>query len=110
MNTTWKRLFLDHVLPARHKWAGGHSQSHFNIQVAVRFKPGERQDTKLVLPLHQRLRMRKKGEEFVEKEPPEFLDALMSTVMNDPVKLPHSGRCASCFITFNAEAGDVRLL
>lgn len=63
------------------------------VQVAVRFKPGERSDTKLVLPLHQRLKMRKKGEDFLEKEPAEFLDALMNTVMTNPVRLPTSGRC-----------------
>ncbi len=60
----------------------------------MRFKPGDRADSRLVLPLHQRLRMRKTGEDIVAREPPEFLDALMNTVMADPVKLPDSGRYA----------------
>lgn len=66
----------------------------FILQVAVRFKPGDRVDSRLVLPLHQRLRMRKTGDDIVAREPPEFLDALMNTIMTDPVKLPDSGRCA----------------
>jgi hypothetical protein len=67
-------------------------------QVAVRFKPGERNDAKVVLPLHQRLKMRKMGEDLVEREPSEFLDAMMNTIMVDPVKLPSSGRCVQCLL------------
>lgn len=99
----WRKLFFDHIWPARNKWTGGLAESDFNIQarnlidttahmypihhphpfpqVAVRFKPGTVEDVKLVLPLHQRLRMRKAGEELVSKEPAHFLDVRLSLTL-----------------------------
>eukprot|EP00931_Biecheleriopsis_adriatica_P065585 TRINITY_DN4008_c0_g2_i1.p1 TRINITY_DN4008_c0_g2~~TRINITY_DN4008_c0_g2_i1.p1 ORF type:complete len:1290 (+),score=333.30 TRINITY_DN4008_c0_g2_i1:28-3897(+) len=111
----WKRLFFEQLWPARGKWSGSKTVERqrrlgelgggdeepgrdFAIQVAVRFKPGSTSQGRLLVPLHQKLmlqRTKKGGEEDIkigEKEPPEFLDALMGHVMTDPVKLPGSGR------------------
>lgn len=74
----------------------------FNIQVAARFRPAEESSTSvqgrgLLVPLHQRLMaLKDKGENaaqpFGEKDPDEFLDALLGVVMTDPVRLPSSGK------------------
>jgi kinesin family protein 5 len=65
----WRALFFDTLWPARNKWKGEASTEAvgFRIRVAVRVRPrkhdGGRADG-LVLPLHQRLRMLKKGEKL----------------------------------------------
>ncbi len=62
-------------------------------QVCVRFRPGDRGAGKLQLPLHQRLKIHTSEDPIVDKEPPEFLDALMNTRMSQPVLLPDSQKC-----------------
>ncbi len=62
------------------------------VQVAVRFRDGERGRSSLVLPLHQRLRMKRSGETLGEREPTRFLDPLLGSLMTNPVVLPTSGR------------------
>jgi hypothetical protein len=58
-------LYLQQLYPARHKWATESTVGKaFNIQVAVRFKPGDRQQSKMLLPLHQRLKILKKNEKL----------------------------------------------
>jgi hypothetical protein len=90
----WRRVFFDHIWPARFKWRGSSgARVRFDISVAVRFRVGDRSNSKLMLPLHQRLKVHKAGETLVEKEPEEFMDPLMNTVMAIPVLLPTSGRC-----------------
>jgi hypothetical protein len=46
----------------------GSKPQHFNIAVVARFRPGRADDARLVLPLHQRLRMIKKGEKLLGAE------------------------------------------
>merc|ERR1719440_1383515 len=76
----------------------------FRIQVAIRFKPGSVKQGRLLVPLHQKLLLlRKSGADVASKignkEPPEFLDALMGHVMIDPVLLPNSGKvCDRCVV------------
>mmetsp|Transcript_33059 Transcript_33059/g.104597 ORF Transcript_33059/g.104597 Transcript_33059/m.104597 type:complete len:772 (-) Transcript_33059:70-2385(-) len=67
----WKRLFWEQLLPARRKFedtegaAGGDRRKNagdFKVQVAVRFRPGGQTDAKIVLPLHQRIKLLDRGE------------------------------------------------
>eukprot|EP00930_Biecheleria_cincta_P060090 TRINITY_DN4577_c0_g1_i1.p1 TRINITY_DN4577_c0_g1~~TRINITY_DN4577_c0_g1_i1.p1 ORF type:complete len:1292 (-),score=258.80 TRINITY_DN4577_c0_g1_i1:678-4553(-) len=112
----WKKLFFDQLWPARGKWSGARNTErqrkigelgnggdeepgqNFAIQVAVRFKPGTTSQGRLLVPLHQKLMIerskkdRSAGLKIGDKEPPEFLDALMGHLMTDPVRLPGSGR------------------
>lgn len=97
----WQKLFFQQLWPARSKWALAletHSDSSrfdFAIQVSLRFKPGDASCGPLLVPLHQKLMaLRSSGETHTigQKEPPEFLDALMGHVMRDAVRLPGSGR------------------
>eukprot|EP00929_Paragymnodinium_shiwhaense_P031834 TRINITY_DN17754_c0_g1_i1.p1 TRINITY_DN17754_c0_g1~~TRINITY_DN17754_c0_g1_i1.p1 ORF type:complete len:1453 (-),score=381.56 TRINITY_DN17754_c0_g1_i1:218-4576(-) len=114
----WKKLFFEQLYPARLKWQEGADEGvaprrvgelgvseaavdvtrDFKIQVSVRFKPGEQTQSKLLVPLHQKLALLRKGgqtDAFANiglKEPPEFLDALLGHIMTDPVKLPSSGK------------------
>ena len=66
---SWRQLFLETLWPARGKWRGevAAEAAGFRIRVAVRVRPrkgdGSRHDG-LVLPLHQRLRMLKKGQKL----------------------------------------------
>ena len=68
-SSDWKRYFFEHLYPARHKWdvESGRISDH-RISVAVRFKPGTQRERSLVLPLHQRLKMLKKGEKISAEE------------------------------------------
>jgi len=65
---SWKRLFVTELWPARHKFnrSGNVKLEHsgFNVCVTARFSPGDgcERRSDFVLPLHQRLRIRKKGE------------------------------------------------
>lgn len=88
---SWRRLFFEHLWPARGKWGDGPTPHvAFSVQVCVRFRPGDRGAGKLQLPLHQRLKIHTSEDPIVDKEPPEFLDALMNTRMSQPVLLPDS--------------------
>ena len=65
----WKRFFLETLWPARSKWRGAEATEAvgFRIRVAVRVRPRKQDASRhdgLVLPLHQRLRMLKKGEKL----------------------------------------------
>ena len=65
------QLFLETLWPARGKWKGGadgvaSESKGFRIRVAVRVRPRKHDGSLngLVLPLHQRLKMLKKGEKL----------------------------------------------
>ena len=69
----------------------GHAEpkvQHFNITVASRFRPGRPDGSKLVLPLHQRLKMLRKGEKLMgaaaEREGVDRAAVLESLVEMDP--------------------------
>ena len=67
----WKGYFFNHLYPARHKWNQETERiSDHKIRVAVRFKrlEGLQRDRQLVLPLHQRLKMLKRGEKITVEE------------------------------------------
>jgi hypothetical protein len=91
---------------ARGKWLdvgqdGQSTAQSFSIRVVARFRPGARGSNDLAVPLHQRLKFRKKGENISlkEKEPESFLDAfLLGHVMRDPVRLPSSGKVSDRII------------
>eukprot|EP01063_Lacrimia_lanifica_P021140 TRINITY_DN2839_c0_g2_i1.p1 TRINITY_DN2839_c0_g2~~TRINITY_DN2839_c0_g2_i1.p1 ORF type:complete len:710 (+),score=190.22 TRINITY_DN2839_c0_g2_i1:46-2175(+) len=84
------------------KFSRGERQDGFDIRVNVRFRPGTSRKTGVLVPLHQRLMIMQKGETFVAAEPAEFKDALMGSVMADPVRLPSSGRiCDRCVIAMH---------
>ncbi|GMH69850.1 hypothetical protein TL16_g05258 [Triparma laevis f. inornata] len=108
---SWKRIFFEQLFPARMKWGveevlldenglvkEGGVKSDFKIQVACRFRPGERKKSSILLPLHQRLRLLRKQQKqnanasLGSTLPEKFIDPLMGGVMNSPVKLPSSGR------------------
>lgn len=88
---------------ARHKWnsslsgpATEHDEQIFKINVACRFRPGQRSDAKLALPLHQFLKLKRKQSTDTssvvvgEECPEEYLDPMLGTLMKDPVLLPTS--------------------
>lgn len=93
-----KNYFFDELWTNRVKWnIGNDNQQIFKVRVATRFRPGERNNNKLSLPLHQFLKVRRmqlgKDQQQVfigEQSPPEYDDALLGTLMQDPVMLPHS--------------------
>ena len=96
----WRRVFFEQLWVARGKWLdvgqdGQSTAQSFSIRVVARFRPGVRGSNDLAVPLHQRLKFRKKGENISlkEKEPESFMDALLlGHVMRDPVRLPSSGK------------------
>ena len=106
---SWRSIFFSLLLVSKRKWADTNDDDaapaqDFKINVAARFRPGERKEKAVLLPLHQRLKLLRKqrreaqagGEhEYVmlgEKMPEEFLDPLMGNLMLSPVKLPTSGK------------------
>ena len=72
------------------------------IHVACRFRPGCLDNSKLALPLHQFLRVKRQQRqktdqpptEFIlgKDDPPEFMDPLLGVVMHEPVLLQPSQR------------------
>jgi hypothetical protein len=91
-------------------------QQSYKVKVACRFRPGELPQGKVFLPLHQFLKLKRQqkaaasatledgssdtgsnnssthGILFGEKDPEEFLDPFLGTLMKDPVLLKPSGR------------------
>lgn len=97
-----RKHFFDQLWPARRKWVCEEDANlqAFKVRVVCRFRPGEHEESKLFLPLHQFLRVRRmhvhdkdaKAKVFVGKvDPPEFVDPFLGTLMKDPVKLLSSG-------------------
>ena len=65
----WRKFFLESLWPARTKWRGvdGAESIGFRIRVAVRVRPRKHDASRhdgLVLPLHQRLKLLKKGQKL----------------------------------------------
>jgi len=69
----WRWLFWEHLWPARGKWVQSSADGSataiaqgFKIRVAARFRPAKASggEKRLVLPLHQRLKLMKKGEKL----------------------------------------------
>jgi hypothetical protein len=67
----WRQMFFEHLYPARTKWDEMQTDrlsgsGDFKIQVAVRLKAGRQSKRQFLLPLHQRLRLLKKGEVWIQ--------------------------------------------
>jgi len=64
----WRTLFFDTLWPARGKWEGVEASeaTGFRIRVCARLRPRKHESKTdgLVLPLHQRLRLLKKGQKL----------------------------------------------
>lgn len=77
-------------------------ENEYKIRVACRFRPGCLDSSKLALPLHQFLRVKRQQRqqseqspsEFIlgQHDPPEFVDPLLGVVMHDPIMLLPSQR------------------
>ena len=67
-SVSWRALFFDTLWPARGKWRGVEASeaTGFRIRVACRIRPRKHASNHdgLVLPLHQRLRLLKKGQKL----------------------------------------------
>jgi len=102
----WKKFFYNNLWPSRNKWLnhggynGGndlHEEGQFKINVATRFRPGERSKSRVSLPLHQFLKMRRaaKGSSMPTlggktKVPNRLEDDFTGVLMKSPVQLPSS--------------------
>lgn len=98
-----KKHFFNELLMAKNKFLSINDSKSFNIKVSARFRPGQRFNENVNLPLHQFLKVRRKNikessTEHVnkclvgEQDPEEYLDPLLGTLMTDPVLLKTSGR------------------
>ena len=81
----------------RNKWTS--RAEGFSIKVLTRFRqvstPIPDKSLRMTVPLHQRLLILKNGEQIIsdaDKEPEQYRDALLGSLMSDPVKLPDSCR------------------
>lgn len=112
--TDHKRYFFTTIFTIRDKWATSaqeqqHYAQEYKIKVDSRFRPGQLQNDKVCLPLHQFLKVKRhqraqaaasseaavcqNNDVFVgEQDPEEFLDPLLGTLMKDPVLLMSSDR------------------
>lgn len=106
----YRKHFFEDLWPQRSKWAtlseDGHhiipSTQAYKVRVACRFRPGETQEGRVCLPLHQFLKLKrqqklKQQQEVTEilvgeKDPEEFLDPFLGSLMKDPVLLKTSNR------------------
>lgn len=110
----YRKHFFDDLWTLRNKWtnkAGEGESLSYKVRVSCRFRPGESPGGRVCLPLHQflRLRRQKKAKQeqenqenhgtngandiFVgERDPEEFCDPLLGSLMRDPVLLTSSGR------------------
>jgi hypothetical protein len=110
----YRKHFFDDLWPLRNKWSlenaattttTANSQQSYKIKVACRFRPGETPEGKVCLPLHQFLKLKRQqklqnnneneNDNLIlvgEKEPEEFLDPFLGTLMKDPVLLRSSNR------------------
>lgn len=93
--------FFNEIWNLRHKWklTENTTTQSFRIRIASRFRPGKLSTTRFALPLHQFLKVRasqatkNKQQVFVgEKIPAHYQDALLGTLMKEPVKLSDSGQ------------------
>ena len=106
----YRKHFFDDLWPLRTKWSidnvGPSNNQSYKIKVACRFRPGETPEGKVCLPLHQFLKLKRQQKLQKEsqgiqnipevligsKEPEEFLDPFLGTLMKDPVLLTTSDR------------------
>ena len=77
-------------------------QLPFQVKVVCRFRPGEKKDDQMLLPLHQYLELQKKkaktnssnssGYMLGENDPVEYMDPFLNILLKEPVKLLTSHR------------------
>ena len=110
-----KRHILEDLFPSRHKWDTDEKPTakSFKVRTMCRFRPGNSGGGKVLLPLHQFLKLRREkvrkqlenpdgagtatnGEDstskFGQQIPEKYLDPVLGIVMKDPVKLTTSGQ------------------
>lgn len=106
-----RKYFFDELLVAKHKWNcpdetdGKNSIQTFKIKVSCRFRPGDRGQQNMSLPLHQFLKVKREArakEKLLQKEtsdlllgevdPVEYLDPFLGYLMREPVLLQSSGK------------------
>jgi uncharacterized protein YchJ len=107
MRLDYRKFFFTELWNVRNKWNTDGSELSlslaYKIKVANRFRPGEIKNEKVFLPLHQFLKVKRfqksedcsnkhsEGQLFVgERDPEEFVDPFLGTLMKDPVKLASS--------------------
>eukprot|EP01038_Epipyxis_sp_PR26KG_P006489 gene6489-8922_t len=103
----YKKHFSQQLLKINAKWSNGEysSDQAYQIEVVSRFRPGQRGNEKMFLPLGQFLKVKRRvqsnkikdasnnKEYFVgEPDPEEFLDPFLGILMRDPVLLTSSNR------------------
>ena len=106
------KLHIKHdLLPLRHKWLTGAKAAQvqrFRVRTMCRFRPGTAASGRVLLPLHQFLKLRRERLQqlyeasdgnrnsencntsiatFGKQFPEEFVDAISGTVMKEPVRL-----------------------
>ena len=101
----WKTFFHNNLWPSRKKWIDDYNnneesteEGQFKINVATRFRPGERSKSRLSLPLHQFLKMRRAAKKDGSmptiggktKVPDRFKDEFTGVLMSSPIQLPSS--------------------
>lgn len=97
-----REYFFEELWKAKSKWLLDAAVQDFKIRVSTRFRPGEKSRSKFALPLHQFLKVRQQQRKesvdtgqgvFVGENIPEhMLDALLGTIMHQPVLLQDSQR------------------
>ena len=94
---SWKKVFHANLWPTRHKWSiEATNPDSFKIDVCARFRPGKKSDSKVSLPLHQFLKMRRASKSAMPslsssvEELDVWKDGMSGKIMNDPVQLPGS--------------------
>jgi hypothetical protein len=107
-----RKYFFDELWTARNKWCATDAidtadrpfksnLQTFRVRVSCRFRPGERGQQGVCLPLHQFLKVKrqmKKASETNERpllvgevDPEEFCDPFLGSLMREPVLLTSSG-------------------
>lgn len=106
-----RKYFFEELLIAKYKWdcldeaEGNNNIQTFKIKVSCRFRPGDRGQQNMNLPLHQFLKVKREarakerlqlkessGLLVGEADPVEFLDPFLGYLMREPVLLQSSGK------------------
>lgn len=97
----FERHFIDELWGVKRKWGNLQELLNYKIRVSCRFRPGDISTERICLPLHQFLQIKRRQIDDEKrttaiivgrKEPEEFLDPILGTIMKDPVRLQTSGR------------------
>lgn len=109
-----KRHIMVDLYPSRHKWrveSDRASAKNFKVRTMCRFRPGGSSSGKVLLPLHQFLKIRRENQKkalenpqgiesnssnnsskFGQQVPERYLDPILGIIMKEPVQLTPSGK------------------